>query len=208
MGFPVVSADVAHNIDGTQQFSASDQNRRSDFGPSWEMNSCALDSVLLVMLILDMGHYRADQISESLLREIQIAGSQTVLSIIKKPWSLSTSKEITQLRDTLQHGLATFDETKYTIGGLHGVVTMFGALTTCVAQCHATWVAVSQCCSAGEWQYKTRTDGCIKISRFNGLYGPLEMVVDGYKGGKDRDWSRSAIKEHSACTSCRKAIAS
>lgn len=37
------------------------------------------------MLMLDMGRCKADQISESLLREIQIAVWQTVLSIIEKP---------------------------------------------------------------------------------------------------------------------------
>lgn len=85
MCFPAVSADVAHNVDGTQQFSASDQNKRFDRGPRWQRSSCALDSVLLIMLMLDMGRCKADQISESLLREIQIAVWQTVLSIIEKP---------------------------------------------------------------------------------------------------------------------------
>ena len=90
MGFPVVSEDVAHNVDRMQQFSALDKNRRFDFGPSWEMNSFSLDSIFLVMLILDMGRCKADQISESLLREIQprkiqIQVLQTILSIIKKP---------------------------------------------------------------------------------------------------------------------------
>jgi hypothetical protein len=176
VGFPLFSADEAPKVDGTQQYSDSDQSKRFDRGPIWQNNSCALDSVFLVMLMLDMGRCKADQLSGDLLREIQLPISQTVLSIIRKPWSALTSQQIMQLRDIVRHELYALNQTKYPLGRLHGVSTMFDDLTACVPQCHATYAVVSRCCSASQWQYKSRRDGTIRTFRVNGLNVPHEMA--------------------------------
>jgi hypothetical protein len=175
LGFPLVSGDVAYKVDGTQPFSATDQGDRFERGPRWRNNSCAIDCVLLVMLMLDMGRCRADQVSEDLLREIHTPLSQTALSVIKKPWSLLLTREITQLRDVVRTELAAFNDVRYRTGGLHGVVSMFDDLTASVAQCQATWATISRCCAAGGWNFKTHSNGQVKATR-TGLHIPLELT--------------------------------
>ncbi len=176
LGFPDVPVHDAYQVDGTQQYSSLDQNNRFDHGPAWKNNSCALDSVLLVLLMLDMGRCQADQVWEGLLRE-QTPNqlSLTAMFIIRKPWSILTRGEITSLRNILRQGLYTYNPREYPLGAFHSATSIFDILTPCFPQVLATWAVVARCCPAGAWLWKTRSDGSIKLLRLNGLYVPLEM---------------------------------
>jgi hypothetical protein len=97
------------------------------------------------MLMLNIGRYKANQVFKDLLREIHTLLSQIALSVIKKPWSLLLTREITQLQDVVRIKLIAFNNVKYRTSGLHGVVSMFNDLIASVAQCQATWATISQC---------------------------------------------------------------
>lgn len=167
-----------YKVDGTQAYSDTDQSRRFNSGPTWAQNSCALDSILVLMLLLDMGRCRVDQMSEALQQanQAQAQLASTAMAIIRKPWSVLTTKDITGLRDVVREGLHSYDRGLYPIGGLHAATSIFDLLTLYSPQCFATWAVIIRCCPASQWMWKTQRDGSVKAHRLNGLYVPVEMV--------------------------------
>lgn len=176
MGFPDVPVSNYHRINRTQLYSRQDQARRYTYGPAWQDNSCAMDSVLIILLLLDAGRVQADQISELLYKKSPAEDlSRVVMNIIRKPWGSLLRGDRIKLRDVVRNGLAGCDPQVFELASYQGADSIWNTLATSIPQCLATYGKLVRCCPKGFWSWRIR-NGALRTVVYNSLSLTTDMV--------------------------------
>lgn len=114
-------------IDGTKPWSVEDEAGRYLRGPSWKDNSCAVDCIMVIALLLNAGRCQADQSLQGYLRTLT-EPARILLYIISKPWKELSDEAINKLRDIIVKALYTHDPNHFPQTEYKGITDTFYAL--------------------------------------------------------------------------------
>ena len=131
-------------IDGTVPWSAADEAGRYFRGPSWRNNSCAVDCIIVIALLLNAGRCAADQCLQEYSRTLT-EPTRILLYIISKPWKKLTKKTINALRDIVIKALHSYNSAQFPLKGMKGITDTFYALLAGLPQLSYTVARIYKC---------------------------------------------------------------
>lgn len=133
-----------HLVDGTIPWSEKDEAARLLKGPTWHRNSCAIDSVAIVALLLNGGRCQVDQMTQSDYQKLP-QPARLMLRIIRLPWASLSTTQMNRLRDLLCHSLTELDSTLFTTNGMMGIYDVAAKLLAGLPQLHLTTTTMYSC---------------------------------------------------------------
>jgi hypothetical protein len=137
-------------------------------GPSWSRNSCALDCFLAAALLAEGGRCQADQVDPAFLQEV--APVAALVQVIRKPWSLLSEADISELRDAMRQALFQLNTKAFPLAGTATVHKVFEVLGLAMPQLCTTWSVVLRCCQQGRWGIGLNTDQHVRSQMVVGVY--------------------------------------
>jgi hypothetical protein len=142
-------------------------------GPKWNNYSCALDTMMVVALLLDAGRCRADQVWAGFFEEKDAAKKRCARlfrDVMQKPWGLLEQEDIDALRDAIMHQLDDdyadlHLEPRGEENSPHSILETIGRG---MPQLWHTWARQVRCCERGRWHW-TLNKGKIHYHQLLGL---------------------------------------
>ena len=145
--------------DTTWNFGHEERNGRAQYGPRWELNSCAADCVLMVMLCLDFGLVRSDYLAIAQLKalyENRTSSAKHAIHYVMReflghPWGLDSEERMQSATNML----------KACLRALRKTAPGYESLNLLLLECTAGFGQVSffsksvRSCSANPTHYRT-----------------------------------------------------
>lgn len=88
-------------IDGTLPQGSEEMERRYQYGPPYSNSSCAIDCVVFVAVMLDLGRVQIDQVCSSMLKNMS-GSAYLIYAMVRGPWATLSPAQRSRLRDNLR----------------------------------------------------------------------------------------------------------
>lgn len=144
-----------------------DEALRYTEAPTWDQNSCAIDTILVLANQMQVGRINSDIIS--LQRHMDLIPTErTFRQVLAGAWGILPQQDRDKLRNILSEALRRFDPAKYAIGRFHTIQSQFDHWMGGVGQVSWMEAPVSSCCdgvkTVGSQDSVRRTNSVVIIS--------------------------------------------
>lgn len=194
-------ADDWHETDGAMRRGDGEDALRMTEGPRWEANSCALDCLLMMAMLLGAGRTITDQQPP---QTPLVAPALLLHRIVKTPWGSLSLEDKTELRQILRKNLVKHERT-LSMRGQMSLNLIFDIMFKGLPQLSFTQATRFICTQGGPPQFVRRSDGKVRTSLITSLTlgGDDDTIQDYFRAvsplTKDTISRRFQCRAHESC---------